>query len=187
MRKVLFFMLTTLDGYFEGPNQDISWHNAGDEEFNQFAIQQLDNVDTLIFGRLTYELMVGYWTTDFAKTNDPIVAAKMNSTPKLVFSKTLEKVAWENTRLIHDNYVAEMRALKQQPGKDMVILGSSDLAVTFIEHGLIDEYRIMLNPLALGGGKPLFQGIPGRLDLKLVHTRVFKSGNVLLYYVPAEK
>jgi dihydrofolate reductase len=142
MRKVLFFMLTTLDGYFEGPNQDISWHNAGDEEFNQFAIQQLDNVDTLIFGRLT---------------------------------------------LIHDNYVAEMRALKQQPGKDMVILGSSDLAVTFIEHGLIDEYRIMLNPLALGGGKPLFQGIPGRLDLKLVHTRVFKSGNVLLYYVPAEK
>lgn len=181
MRKVIIFNMVTLDGYFEGPNKEIDWHVV-DEEFNEFAIEQLNSVDVLLFGRVTYELMAGYWPTPDATTNDPVVAGKMNSIPKIVFSKTLNKVEWQNTRLVKENFAEEIRKLKQQPGKDMIIFGSSDLAVTFIGQRLIDEYRIMVNPVILGNGKPLFKGLPQKLDLKLQKTRTFRSGNVLLYY-----
>jgi dihydrofolate reductase len=186
MRKVIFFMLTTLDGFYEGPNKEIDWHNV-DEEFNEFAINQLNSVDVLLFGRVTYELMASYWPTPAATTNDPIVADKMNSLPKIVFSKTLASVEWQNTRLVKENIAEEIAKLKQQPGKDLIIFGSSDLAVTFIQHGLIDEYRIMVNPVVLGNGKPLFKGIKDKLNLKLLGTKLFGSGNVLLYYQPDKK
>ena len=186
LRKILFFMLTTLDGYFEGPERDITWHNV-DAEFNEFAIEQLNSVDALLFGRATYELMAAYWPTESARTDDPLVSARMNQTPKLIFSKTLSKVGWENTRLIKDNFVEEVRNLKAQPGRDMAIFGSSDLAVTFIPHGLIDEFRIMVNPVVLGSGKPLFKGIHNKLNLHLTRSKVFASGNVLLYYEPASR
>jgi dihydrofolate reductase len=183
MRKVLFFMLVSLDGFFEGPDRNINWHHV-DEQFNEFAIEQLNSVDTLLFGRVTYEMMASYWPTPEAKKDDPIVAGKMNNSAKIVFSKTLAGVEWENTRLVKDHFVDEISKLKQQPGKDMIIFGSSDLAVTFIEHGLIDEYRIMLNPVVLGGGKALFTGLEKKLELELVKTKAFDSGNVLLYYRP---
>jgi dihydrofolate reductase len=186
MRKMIFFMLTTLDGFYEGPNKEIDWHNV-DEEFNEFAINQLNSVDVLLFGRVTYELMASYWPTPAATTNDPIVADKMNSLPKIVFSKTLASVEWQNTRLVKENIAEELAKLKQQPGKDLIIFGSSDLAVTFIQHGLIDEYRIMVNPVVLGNGKPLFKGIKDKLNLKLLGTKLFGSGNVLLYYQPDKK
>ncbi len=186
MRKIIFFMLTSLDGFYEGPNKDINWHHV-DEEFNEFAIAQLDTVDMLLFGRVTYEGMARYWPTQNAVTNDPVVAGKMNSLPKIVFSKTMSSAKWQNTRLIKDNFVVEITKLKQQPGKDLIIFGSSDLAVTFIENGLIDEYRIMINPVALGNGKTLFKGLKDKLELKLIKTKTFGSGNVLLYYAPAEK
>jgi len=186
MRKVILFNLTSLDGYFEGPDRDINWHNV-DEEFNEFAIQQTGEFGALLFGRVTYELMASYWPTEVAKRDDPIVTGLMNSLSKIVFSKTLQRIEWENTRLVKDNFVEEISKLKQQSGKDMAIFGSSDLAVTFIEHGLIDEFRIMVNPIVLGDGKPLFKGIQNKLDLKLINTRTFKSGNVLLYYQPAKK
>ncbi len=149
MRKVIIFNLTSLDGYFEGPDRDINWHNV-DEEFNKFAEQQTDEFGALLFGRVTYELMAGYWPTEDAKRDDPIIAGLMNSLPKIVFSKTLKHVEWENTRLVNDNFVEAISKLKQEAGKDIAIFGSSDLAVTFIEHGLIDEFRIMVNPIALG-------------------------------------
>jgi dihydrofolate reductase len=186
MRKVVFFMLISLDGYFEGPSRDINWHNV-DEEFNEFAIQQTSEFGALLFGRVTYELMAGYWPTEAAKHDDPIVAGLMNSLPKIVFSKTLQKAEWENTRLVKDNFIEAVSELKKEAGKDIAIFGSSDLAVTFIEHGLIDEFRIMINPVVLGEGKPLFRGLQNRLDLKLIRTRMFKSGNILLYYQPAKK
>jgi dihydrofolate reductase len=186
MRKISFFMLTSLDGFFEGHNRDITWHNV-DEEFNKFAIEQLNSVDTLIFGRVTYEMMAGYWPTPVAVSNDPVVAGKMNSLPKVVYSNTLTDVKWQNTRLIKDDFVQQTLKLKQQPGRDLIIFGSSDLAVTFMEHGLIDEFRIMVNPVALGGGKPLFQGLNDKYLLKLLKTRTFISGNVLLYYAPGKK
>jgi dihydrofolate reductase len=179
------FNLITLDGYFEGPNREIDWHNV-DEEFNEFAIEQLNSTDLLIFGRVTYELMASYWPTETAVKNDPIVSGKMNSLPKIVFSKTLTSVNWNNTKLVKENIVEEVMRLKQQPGKDMFIFGSSNLSLTFIKHGLIDEYRIIVNPVVLGRGKPLFKGIDSRLNLKLVKTRTFKSGNILLYYEPAK-
>jgi dihydrofolate reductase len=186
MRKLIFFMLTSLDGYFEGPESDINWHNV-DEEFNEFAIEQLDSVDMLLFGRVTYEMMASYWPTPQAIKDDPGVAGKMNSLPKIVFSKTLSTAAWQNTRLIKDNFSAETSRLKQQPGKDMIIFGSSDLAVSLIEYNLVDEFRIMVNPVVLGGGKTLFHGVQNKLELKLLKTRQFKSGNVLLYYAPIGK
>lgn len=186
MRKVVVFMMVTLDGFFEGPNGEIDWHNV-DEEFNEFAIDQLNSIDVLLFGRVTYQLMASYWPTPAAITNDPIVADKMNHLPKIVFSKTLSSVEWQNTRLVKENIAEEISKLKQQPGKDLIIFGSSDLAVTFIQYGLIDEYRIMVNPVVLGNGKPLFKGIKDRLYLKLLKTRTFRSGNVLLYCQPVKE
>jgi dihydrofolate reductase len=176
-------MLTTLDGFYEGPNGEIDWHNV-DEEFNEFAIEQLNSVDVLLFGRVTYELMASYWPTPVAIENDPIVADKMNHLPKLVFSRTLKKVEWQNTRLIKENIGEEILKRKGQPGKDMILFGSSDLAVTLAELDLIDEYRIMVNPLILGSGKSLLKGSKQRLKLKLLKTRTFQNGNVLLYYQP---
>lgn len=185
MRKIIFFNLTSLDGYFEGPDRDINWHNV-DEEFNEFAIQQTGEFGALLFGRVTYELMAGYWPTDAAKRDDPEIARLMNSLPKIVFSNTLEKAEWENTKLVRDDIVEEVSKLKELPGKDIAIFGSSDLAVTFIDLGLIDEFRIMVNPVVLGEGKPILQGIKSKLELKLLKTRTFKSGNVLLYYEPGK-
>jgi dihydrofolate reductase len=186
MRKVIFQMMVTLDGLFEGPNREIDWHNV-DDEFNQYAIELLSTVDTLLFGRVTYQLMADYWPSPSATKNDPIVADKMNNLSKIVFSRKLEKVDWKNTRLVKENIADEISRLKRQPGKDLAIFGSSDLALTFIQLGLIDEYRIIVNPVVLGNGKPLFKGIKGSLNLKLLRTRTFKSGNVLLYYQPAVK
>lgn len=183
MRKVFLFNMVTLDGYFEGPNQDISWHNV-DEEFNEFAIDQLNEVDTLLFGRVTYQGMASYWPTEFAISNDPIVAGLMNSLPKIVFSKTLDVVDWNNSRLVKENILEEVSMLKQQPGKGIAIFGSSDLAVTLAEHGLIDEYRIIVNPVFLGRGTSLLKGIKDKLNLRLLKAKTFRSGNILLYYEP---
>ena len=186
MRKVFLFNMVTLDGFFEGPNQDISWHHV-DEEFNEFAIDQLNEIGTLLFGRVTYEGMASYWPTELAKEDDPAVAGLMNSLPKIVFSKTLDKAEWENTRLVKENVIEEVSKLKQEPGKDIAVFGSSNLAVTLAEHSLIDEYRVMVNPVFLGDGTTLLKGINHKLNLKLIKVRTFNSGNVLLYYAPEEK
>ncbi len=181
MRNLFFFMLTSLDGYFEAPGQNINWHNV-DDEFNEFAIAQLHTIGLLLFGRLTYQLMASYWPSVDARKDDPVVAGLMNSLPKIVFSTTLPGAEWENTRLVRDHAAEEVRRIKQQPGKDMAIFGSSDLAVSLTGAGLIDEYRIMLNPVALGGGKPLLQGLPEQRNFRLAGLRPFNNGNVLLTY-----
>ncbi|MCX6121124.1 MAG: dihydrofolate reductase family protein [Ignavibacteriales bacterium] len=186
MRKVFLFNMISLDGFFEGPNQEIDWHNV-DGEFNAFAEQQLKEADILLFGRVTYELMASYWPTESARTNDPIIANKMNAISKIVFSKTLETVTWNNTRLLKENITEEVTKLKHQPGKDIAVFGSSNLAVTFMQHGFIDEYRIMVNPVILGKGNTLFNGINDRFNLSLLKTKTFRSGNVLLYYQPVRK
>src|SRR5215467_3033415 len=152
MRKVFLFMMITLDGFFEGPDQDIGWHNV-DEEFNDFAIKQINEVDTLLFGRVTYQGMASYWPTPFAKENDPIIADKMNTISKIVFSTTLEQAEWNNSRLVKEHIGDEVSKLKQQPGKDIAIFGSSDLSVSLLRMGLLDELRIMVNPVVLGSGK----------------------------------
>lgn len=183
MRKLFLFMMVTLDGFFEGPEQDIDWHNV-DEEFNEFAIQQLNGVDMLLFGRVTYEGMASFWPTQFAKEHDPIVAGKMNSTPKLVFSKTLDKADWENTRLVKKDIAEEISQLKHQPGKDIAIFGSANLTSSLLQMGLVDELRLMINPVILSSGTSVFKGIHEKLKLKLLRTQPFRSGNVLLCYQP---
>ena len=184
MRKIFAFIMTTLDGYYEGPNQEFDFWVI-DEEFDEFSVEQLDEVDTLLFGRVTYEGMAAYWPTPAAEQDDPRVAAKMNGLSKIVVSRTLEKAEWANTRLIKDDVSQELRELKQEPGKDIAIFGSSDLTVSLLEMGLVDEVRIMVNPVVLGAGKSVFRTAGERISLKLTKSRPFNSGNVLLYYQPA--
>ncbi len=191
MRKIIFQNMVSLDGYFEGPNKELDWHLV-DGEFNDYAAELLDSVDTLLFGRVTYELMASYWPTAAAMTDDPVIAAKMNSLQKVVFSRSLDRAAWNNTRLAKGDAVAEIRRLKQLPEKDIAIFGSSDLTVSLmnsglVNSGLVDEYRIFVAPVFLGSGKTLLKGLRTRLNLHLTSSRVFKSGLVLLSYRPDTK
>jgi dihydrofolate reductase len=185
MRKLFSFNMVTLDGFFEGPNGEIDWHNAGNEEFNEFAIEQTGSVDTLLFGRKTYQLMASYWPTETAIRADPMVADLMNRLSKIVFSTTLEHVDWNNTRLVRENAQQEIRNLKTQAGRDMAIFGSANLVSTLMD--VIDEHRVMINPILLRHGTPLFKNTGDPMNLKLVNVRPFDSGNVLLSYQPLEE
>jgi dihydrofolate reductase len=182
MRKIIFQMMVTLDGFFEGANKDITWSSV-DDEWNDYAGDLLSSIDALLWGRTTYELMAAYWPTSSAIADDPIIAGHLNRIPKVVFSTTLQKVEWNNTRLVTNNAVEEVAKLKAQAGRNLAV-GGSDLAVSLIKANLIDDYRIFVNPVVLGAGKTLLRGIHEHLRLKLLTTRVFKSGLVGLYYEP---
>ena len=189
MRKVVFFMMTTLNGLYERGRWDVDpnaldWHHT-DAEFETFAATQLGEADTILFGRVTYEGMASYWPTPEAIASDPAVAEQMNALAKVVFSRTLTRVTWSNSRLAGEDVAGEIRRLKEQPGKDILILASSDLAVTLAAEGLIDEYRIMVNPVLAGQGKSVFAGLARDVSLTLLGTRTFGNGNVLLTYAPA--
>jgi dihydrofolate reductase len=186
MRRIFAFLVSSVDGYYEGPNQEFDWPVV-DDEFNQFAIEQLGEVDTLIFGRVTYEGMASYWPTPAAEQNDPEVTGAMNSLNKIVVSRTLGEPTWANTRLVKDDVVGELTRLKQQPGKDMVVMGSSNLTVNLLRAGLVDELRIMVMPVVLGDGHSLFRTAEDRIGLKLVSVKPFESGNVWLTYQPATR
>ncbi len=184
MRKAIMFNLITIDGFFEGASKwDIGWHRV-DKEFNEFAIDQLNHAGGLIFGRITYQGMASYWPTPEAINDDPQVASLMNSIPKYVFSKTLDKLEWNNSHLLKGEAGQELKELKEQPGKDLFIFGSANLASTFTVNGLIDEYRLMVNPIVLGKGAPVFDGNHATLKFELVDLKSFHNGNVLLYYRP---
>lgn len=186
MRNLFAFNMVSLDGFFEGPERDISWHRV-DDEFNQFAIEQTSAVDTILFGRVTYEMMASYWPTRAAIDDDPVIAGLMNGLPKIVFSRTLDKPEWNTTRLVKDHLAREISALKQQPGKDLALFGSANLLSSLMQLDLIDEHRIIVNPVLLGSGRPLFQGVIDKIDLKLHRTRAFQNGNILLVYRPTNR
>ena len=173
--------MTTLDGYFEGPDHDISWHNAGNEEFAKFANDQLDETDTLIFGRRTYELMAGFWPSEEAIKIEPDTAMRMNSSKKIVFSHNPMSTDWQNVES-STNVAEKMSELKNAPGKDIAVLGSSNLCLTLLDEGLLDELRIMVNPLVIGQGTPLLNGTDKIRRFTLTGSKAFKSGNVLLTY-----
>jgi dihydrofolate reductase len=181
MGKLGMYNFITLNGYFKGQGGDISWHVHGEEE-NAFAAEMLGLGDILLFGRITYEMMASYWPTEFAIKNDPVVAKSINMAEKIVFSTTLQKADWNNTRLMSKDIVEEVRMLKEVHGKNMTILGSGSIVNQFAEKGLIDEYQFMIDPVILGSGAVLFEGIKKNLSFKLVGTRTFKSGVVLLNY-----
>lgn len=174
-------MMVSLDGYFEGADHDISWHNADNIEFNDFAIKQLDEVDTLLFGRRTYDLMAQYWPSAEATGSDPETARRMNELYKVVFTNSEVANEWQNVEISQD-VVGRIMQLKQAPGKDIAVLGSSNLCVTLLRENLLDEIRIMVNPTVLGEGTPLFQGIKHPYEFMLTDTTAHASGNVLLTY-----
>jgi dihydrofolate reductase len=187
MRKLSAFNFLTLNGYFEGPAKgDISWHRHGGEE-GEYSKESLKAGNMLLFGRVTYEMMAGYWPTPMAAQNDPIVAKGMNEANKLVFSRSLEKASWSNTTIVKGHICDEIRKIKQTPGPNMTILGSGSIITQFADEGLIDEYQFMIDPVAIGAGTPVFSYLKNKLDLTLISSRVFSSGVILVTYEPLKK
>lgn len=167
----------SLDGFFEGPNKDLDWF-VPDEEFFGYAKDFLRTVDTILFGRATYQHMAAYWP--FAPADE--IADKMNNLSKVVFSRRLTTVEWNNSRFVRDDAAEEVAKLRQQAGADMVVFGSATLASSLLQAGLVDEYRVILSPVLIGEGNPLFRNIEERLNLRLSGTKSFGSGVVVLYY-----
>ena len=184
MRTLASFIITSLDGFYEGPNGEFDWPIV-DEEFKEFAIRQLDEADTLGFGRATYEHMAAYWPTDQVQANGPAIASRMNTKPKLVFSTALEHAGRSSTTIIGGEAVERIEEVKTSPGGDLLVIGSAHLTACFAAAGVLDELRIMVCPIALGQGRSLFENLKDRVALKLAHVRQFGSGNVLLTYRPS--
>ena len=186
MKKVIASPFVTLDGFMAGPQGELDWNEPYyDEEMGSYIRQQFEDVDTIFLGRVTYQLFAGYWPTQGVK-DDPVFAEKMNSMPKIVFSRTLSHVEWSNSRLVKENIPEEIARLKAQPGKDIVIDGSAGLIHSLTNLGLIDEYRLRVHPLVLGNGLPLFKDVKEKINLKLVKAQPFRSGVVILHYQPAK-
>ncbi len=186
MRKVIVANMLSLDGFMAGSNGETDWFQVGGEFF-EYAKDLLTQVDTILYGRVTYEGMSSYWPT-VTYEND-FMANRINNLPKVVFSTTLDTGSWgkwNNARLAKDA-VGEIATLKQQSGKDMVIYGSGGLISSLAQHDLIDEYQLVVTPVVLGTGKPAFENIKQRFNLKLLKTVPFKEGSILLYYQPDRK
>lgn len=184
MRKLLAFNHVSLDGYFTDANGGFTWarHNKDDAEFNAFTAENAKGGGQLLFGRTTYDLMTRYWPTPMAMQHDPVVAERMNNLPKVVFSRTLERASWNNTMLVKGDLASAVRKLKAEPGDGMVIFGSGTIISQLAQEGLIDEFQVVLNPIVLGGGRTMFDGVKKPLDLNLVEKRHFNSGKVFLRY-----
>jgi dihydrofolate reductase len=188
MGKIIAFTIVSVDGYFAGPNGEIDWFKGNDEEDRQFSAEASRSGGTLIFGRTTYEMMAAYWPTPDAIKNDPVTAGVMNSSPKIVFSRSMKPVAdgpiWRNTRIIHEIKAGEILKMKRQGDGDFVILGSGSIVQQFANLGLIDEYQLMVTPIILGAGKYLFKDVR-RMNLSLLDSRTFSNGKIFLRYRPA--
>ncbi|WP_040338466.1 dihydrofolate reductase family protein [Candidatus Blastococcus massiliensis] len=183
MRRIVFHLMVSLDGYFEGPDADIGWHRV-DEELHAFFNAQLATCSAFLEGRVTYELMEGYWPTADQNpgSSPPEVefAQIWRSMPKIVYSRTLDAPGPDAT-VVRDVVPDEVRALQAEPGGDMVV-GGPVLAAAFREHDLIDEYRLFVSPVVLGAGRKAFPPGGPPADLDLVETRAFGNGVVMLRY-----
>ena len=185
MRKLSVFNNVTLDGYFTDSNNDMSWAHKNDPEWNSFTAENASGGGTLLFGRITYDLMASFWPTKQALEMMPTVAEQMNNLPKVVFSRTMDKPSWKNTRLVKNNIAAEVRKMKDESGPDMVIMGSGTIVSQLTQEGLIDEYQIVVHPLILGSGRTMFEGVNDRVALKRTRSRTFDNGNLFVCYEPA--
>ena len=186
MRKIILMMSVSLDGFVEGPERELDWQLVDDELHGHFN-EELGAMGAFLDGRVTYELMAGFWPTadaDPASTGPMVEFARIwREMPKIVYSKTIERADW-NTTIVREVVPEEVMALKAEDGGDLV-LGGADLAATFMRHDLIDEYRLYVHPVVIGRGKPLFRPSDARIDLRLAETRTFGSGVVLLRYEAA--
>jgi dihydrofolate reductase len=181
MANVLVFNSVSLDGFFTDASGDMSWAHKNDPEWNDFTRGNAKGESTLLFGRKTYEMMAGFWPSPQAKQTFPEVADAMNRQPKVVFSRTLDKASWSNTRLVKNDLPEEVRKMKQKVS-DIVVLGSGTIVAQLTEEGLVDQYQVIVNPIVLGKGRTMFEGVTRKVNLKLTNERRFKNGNVLLTY-----
>jgi dihydrofolate reductase len=184
MGHLIVFNNISLDGYICDSNGDMSWAHSTDPEWNEFVSGNARGGGTLVFGRVTYDMMASYWPTPMAAQSMPEVAERMNTLPKVVFSRTMDKAAWQNTRLVKSDIVAEVRRMKKA-GEEMAIMGSGSIVAQLAPEGVIDEYQVVVHPVVLGSGKTMFQGVRRTLRLKLKSSRTFKNGNVFACYEPA--
>lgn len=182
MRKIFLFTNVSLDGYFEAPEHDISWSTP---DFEAFSSDSGQEVDTYLFGHRTYDMIKDFWSTPQAREVQPEIAEALNENLKVVASHQPFEPGWKNVRVVSGDVVAAVRQLKEQPGKTIAMFGSNTLCVSLMPAGLIDEFQILVNPVALGEGTSLFKGLHQRTRLQLVESRRFKSGSVLLTYRPA--
>jgi dihydrofolate reductase len=180
MRKLFWQISMSLDGFMEGPTRELDYTaQIVDQDFERYATDMLKSIDTIILGRVTYELFAKYWPN--ATGPD---ANRMNELLKVVFSKKLNTVSWKNSRLAREDVTQEIARLKEEPGKDIALFGSAGLASTFMRRGLIDEYRILITPFVLGSGRSAFKGVKNRIGLKPLKTTTWSSGIVVHYYQP---
>lgn len=189
MRKVLLSTHITLDGFMAGANMELDWHfNNWNDEMEKYTEEQKSRIDTILVGRVTYQNMAKHWpaveTDIYARTKDIEFAKWMNTMPKVVFSKTLEKAEWNNSRIVKDNIAEEISKLKRQPGKDMIMWGGVGIVSAFLKLGLIDEYQIWVAPVVLGTGIPLFKNVRKSFNLELLNTKQFSNGVNILRYRP---
>jgi len=187
MRKIILMMSVSVDGFIEGPDRELDWQMVDDELHTHFN-EQLGPMGAFLSGRVTHELMAGFWPTadrDPSSTGPMVEFARIwRDMPKIVFSRTLDRAGW-NTTVVREVVAEEIQELKAQPGGDMV-LGGADLAAAFMRHDLIDEYRLYVHPVVIGRGKPLFRPSDVRVNLRLAETRTFGNGVVLLRYQRAD-
>jgi dihydrofolate reductase len=183
MSRVIYSMSVSLDGFVETPNRSLDWVIV-DEELHRFFNDEARETGTFLYGRRLYELMAGYWPTADADPSVPDFMVEFariwRDKPKVVFSRTLEKVEW-NSRLVRGDIAKEIARLKEQPGNDLAV-GGPNLASTFMRLDLIDEYRLFVQPVVLGAGTPFFTALDAKINLRLVETRTFRSGVVYLRY-----
>jgi dihydrofolate reductase len=189
MRKVIASIFVSLDGFMVGPNEDMSWvMDNFNDEMGKYADKLQQSMDLIMLGRVTYEIMNKVWPFQTESTWPG--ADRMNNVPKMVFTKSLDKVEWgkyDNAKLVHDIYPDSIEKIKKMPGKDMVIYGSASIVQAFTQFGLIDEYQLLVHPVILGSGKPLFKGIANPVSLELMKMEKYKNGVVVMYYTPAKK
>ncbi len=186
MRRIIVSEFITVDGLMSDPGDSMDWvKNIFNNEMLREVSSQQSRVDTLLLGRLTYQIMANYWTNASPATEDEKMIRYMDSTAKIVFSKALPAVQWNNSTLKREINKEEIRKWQQQPGKDMAIIGSASIVQAFINLGLVDEYQFLIHPLMLAKGKPLFENIKDRHALKPVKTETYTNGVVCLYYQPS--
>jgi dihydrofolate reductase len=184
MRDLVVFNQISMDGYFTDRHGDMSWAHKSDPEWRAFVEENAQGGGELLLGRITYELMASHWPTPNARDQDPKVAERMNHLPKVVFSRTLDRADWNNTKVVKGDLLEEVDRMKNESGKTLVILGSGTLVSQLTRGGLIDEYQIVVNPIVLGDGRTMFEGVEDSLNLRLTRTRTFGNGNLLLCYQP---
>jgi dihydrofolate reductase len=187
MRTLTVFNTVSLDGYFTDANSKIDWahKNANDPEWQEYVSGNAMGESVMLFGRKTYEMMKSHWPTPEAKKQMPEVARSMNESQKVVFSRSLKSADWQNTRVENGDLVETVRRMKGERGADMIIFGSGSIIAQLAPKGLIDNYTIIIAPVALGKGRTMFEGAPEPIELKAVSTRSFRNGNVVTQYSSA--